>query len=246
MDLSSASIHAIILAGGAGTRLRASVGEIQKCILEINGRPFLEWVLLWLKNQGIQDVTIATGYQAESVEKTLGNGERFDLKIEYSRETSPLGTGGAIRKAFEGCQSDFALVLNGDSFCAFNLAQLRDEHVSSSALASLWLVQVHDTSRFGRVEKDASGWIQLFSEKCPNQGGGNINAGIYLLNRELINTISSEKMVSLEREIFPHLASTKRLFGVSSEELFIDIGTPEAYGSAKEFFKTDRFRLLSS
>jgi NDP-sugar pyrophosphorylase family protein len=224
---------AVILAGGLGTRLREVVADRPKVMAEVNGRPFLACLLDRLAEVGIRRVVLCTGYMAELVRDTFGD-QYLEMTLLYSREESPLGTGGALRLALPQVVSDPVLVMNGDSFCDADLELFASQHQAASALASLVLVQVEDVARYGAVEVDEDGRVVSFREKGSQSGKGLINAGIYLLARYVITSIPPESVVSLEREVFPRLIGD----GFSAflhPSRFIDIGIPSDYHAASAY-----------
>jgi NDP-sugar pyrophosphorylase family protein len=163
-------------------------------------------------------------------------GERYKkLSIRYSQEIEPLGTGGALRKAIELVGSGTVLVMNGDSFVNADLGAFLRWYSGSRINASLLLTRVDDTGRYGRVELDDEGHVLSFTEKGDDQGPGWINAGVYLMEKTLVESMPPGKAFSLERDFFPALAG-KNLYGYGCEAEFIDIGTPESYAKAEEFF----------
>ncbi len=228
---------AVILAGGLGTRLRDAVADRPKVLAEINGRPFLAYLLDHLADAGIRRVVICTGYMADSVQHAFGNSFR-EMELRYSREEQPLGTGGALRLALPLITSDPALVMNGDSSCDVDLALFAKHHTESGASVSLVLTQVEDVSRYGVVDTDTNGAVTSFIEKGARQGAGLINAGIYLMARNIIHSIPEGNNVSLEREIFP-LQIGHGLSGFFQPSRFIDIGIPSDYHAASAFLVVD-------
>ena len=231
-------IEAMILVGGKGTRLKSAVHDRPKPMAEVAGKPFLEWLMLSLYEQGVRKVILCTGYMGEMVESYFGDGEKWNLQVRYSHEPFPLGTGGAIRHALDLVQGDRFLVLNGDSYCRFDIGAMEAKHNSRSALATMWLEKMDNCNRYGSVVLDENGMILSFSEKSSVSGSGLINAGVYLIERRLVETIEKDRMVSLERDIFPNIIG-KGLTGVVGEGVFVDIGTPESYASAEKILATD-------
>ena len=226
----------MILVGGKGTRLQSTVYDRPKPMADVAGKPFLEWLLISLYEKGIRKVILCTGYMGEMVESYFGDGGKWDLQVRYSHETFPLGTGGAVRNALDLVQGGSFLVLNGDSYCRFDLNSMEKKHNYKSALATMWLVKMNDCSRYGSVVLDDNGMVQSFSEKSLVSGAGLINAGIYLLDSKLVETIAKDRKVSLEKDVFPHIVGTG-LAGVVGDGVFVDIGTPESYASAEEILK---------
>ncbi len=225
----------IILVGGRGTRLQSVVSDRPKPLAEVAGRPFVEWLLLALRAQGVRRAVLATGYKGEMVEAYFADGARLDMNLTYAHETVPLGTGGAARHALEQTSTERVLVLNGDSFCPFDVARLLEAHARTAAVATLWLVHMDDCGRYGAVDVADDGRVRSFQEKSPNLGAGLINAGVYLFERSALEAIPTGRAVSLERETFPALIG-QSLYATVGEGPFLDIGTPESYASAEQFF----------
>jgi D-glycero-alpha-D-manno-heptose 1-phosphate guanylyltransferase len=229
-DLSN--ITAAILAGGKGTRLRGAVSDRPKVLAEVAGRPFITYLLDQLADAGVREVVLCTGYMAEMLPAALG--EYRGVRLTYSAEESPLDTGGAILLARAHLKSDPYLVLNGDSYCATDLAAFHASHLASGLNASIVLAEVPDVSRFGRVLLDVQDRITRFDEKGAATGRGWINAGVYLFQQDFLKQIPPGR-VSLEHTIFP--ASTGRMHGYRNPTgAFIDIGTEESYSAAAAFF----------
>jgi NDP-sugar pyrophosphorylase family protein len=224
--------EAVILCGGLGTRLREVAPDRPKALLEVSGRPFLEWLLLRLaRRDGIRHVILATGHLAEMIEHHFGHQTWCGLTVSYSRETKPLGTAGAVRLAATLTHSPNVLVLNGDTYCDYDLRRLFEAQVTNKAAATLWLSKVNDPRRFGSVAIDSQGRIQGFHEKGATGGRQLANAGVYLLRRDVVATIPSDRVVSLEFDVFPSLVG-KGLYGVEGTGSFVDIGTPESLNRA--------------
>lgn len=231
-------VTAAILAGGLGTRLRSVVADRPKVLAPVRGRPFIEYLLEQLADAGVPSAVLCTGYMGEMVQTALGTRFR-DVSLIYSREEQSLGTAGALRLAAPLIESEWVLVLNGDSYCKASLEAFAGWHMARRSMASLLLVQVDDTSRYGRVRTDEQGSVIAFDEKSATSGPGWVNGGIYLIHRSWLDDIPSHRPVSLEREIFP--AWTGRgLHGYASDAQFCDIGVPEAYARANGEFSDIR------
>lgn len=228
------AVRAAILAGGLGTRLRSVVPDRPKVLAEVNGRPFIAYLLDQLHAEGVEAVVLCTGYKGEQVEQLLGSSYR-GLALYYSREAEPLGTGGALRLALPQLPAENVLVMNGDSFCDAQLRPFAGWHLERQSPATLLLSQCEDTRRFGRVDLDEQGNILQFQEKAAVSGPGWINAGIYLLRRTVIEAIPMGRAVSIEREVFPGWIG-KGLSGWRSEGSLRDIGVPDAYAEAQGEF----------
>ena len=228
------SITPLILAGGLGTRLRSVVGDQPKVLASVKGRPFLTYVLDQLAAYSFRQVVLLTGYQAEKVKKSLGDSYK-NLALIYSAEATPLGTAGAIYQALSYITSPTALLLNGDSYCSLDLNAFIEFHHRYRADVSMALAQVNDAGRFGRVQCDSAGKITAFCEKQSPGEPGWINAGIYLLERALLETIPPQRPLSLERDLMSQWIKTKEVYGFHCQGPFLDIGTPESYASAAGF-----------
>lgn len=230
-----------ILAGGLGTRLRPVLDGVPKCLAPIAGRPFLAHQLEALARGGIRRAVICTGYLADQVSDRFGS-HYAGVELSYSAEDEPLGTGGAVRLAASRTAGSEFLVVNGDSFTDVNYRAMVSAYLAGGRQPLMVLTEVADTARYGRVEwaGRTGGLNALPIEKFLEKGiagSGWINAGNYLLPREVIDAGSVGVAFSLERDVFPGLVSCHRLQAVASGRMFIDIGTPEAYATAEAFFE---------
>ncbi len=229
------TVTALILAGGLGSRLRTIAADHPKVLAPVAGRPFLTYLLDQLIATGFRHVVLCTGYKGKQVKKTFGNNYN-NLAIQYSQEPEPLGTGGALRFALPMIHTKSVLVFNGDSYVKSKLQEFLVWYFEKKPLAALLLARLSDTRRYGQVEFDTNVRVISFEEKGARLGLGWINAGVYLFNRSLIESIPDGKPISLELDIFPSLIA-KGLYGFRCEDAFIDIGTPESYAEAEVFFK---------
>jgi NDP-sugar pyrophosphorylase family protein len=232
-------MDAAILVGGQGTRLKGVVSDRPKPMAMVAGRPFLEWVTLYLRSVGVGRVVLCTGHMAEVIEDYFSALEAPGMSISYSREEVPLGTGGALRTSLPVIPAERFLVLNGDSLCPFSPAEMIDKHAKAGAHVTMWLVEVENSSRYGTVHLDDEGQVIAFEEKNPARASGLINAGIYLVEKALIESLPEGRFLSLESDVFPNLPPGS-IAGVIGEGPFLDIGTPESYSAATEFI-TDHF-----
>ena len=223
-----------ILAGGLGTRPRSVIADRPRVLAEVQRRPFLEYLLDQLSAAKLRDVVLCTGHMGEQVRTKLGNAYG-PLRLFYSQEPFPLGTGGALRFALPMLTSDPVLVMNGDSFCSADLRSFWRWHLAQRARASLLLTYQPDTRRYGRVHLESDGRILRFSEKEGQNGPGWMNGGIYLIQRSLLQAIPEGRAISLERDLFPSWVD-QDLYGYCNGERFLDIGIPEAYAAADQFF----------
>jgi D-glycero-alpha-D-manno-heptose 1-phosphate guanylyltransferase len=225
-------IKAVLLVGGLGTRLRSIVPSTPKPLASMGNSSFLELLVRQVRHQGIRRLVMCTGYLGDQIEKAFGDGRSWDVAIEYSKELSPLGTGGAIKLArpYLRDTSDF-VVMNGDSFLEFDLRQLIRFHHEHGGLVSMAVVQVKNGSRYGTVQMDGNGRVTGFSEKTGRNAPGMVNAGVYIFDRSVLEHIP-EGPASMEREVFPQILH-HGVYALEQHGMFIDIGTPEDYALAQ-------------
>jgi D-glycero-alpha-D-manno-heptose 1-phosphate guanylyltransferase len=224
---------AIILCGGAGLRLKSVTADSPKVMAMVSGKPFLELLLQQLKGAGWERVILAVGYRADVIRAYFGD-YACGLRIFYSIEETPLGTGGALRKAIELAGGDTVLVLNGDSYTNADLGAFVADHKVQAADVSVLVVPLDGRSDCGTVAVDGDGRIVHFVEKEKSELPGHINAGIYVVSRKVLAEIVLEGQVSLERELFQRwLAEGRKLRAFLWQGQCIDIGTPERYWSAQ-------------
>ena len=228
-------LDAIILAGGLGTRLSAVVRDRPKVLAQVNGRPFLDTILDALVNCNmIGRVVLAVGHMAEQIISRYGESRNYPFEINFSIEEELLGTGGGIRKALPLTTTGRVFVLNGDSFVEVNLNELLKFHDDVNAALTLTVVRVDNVGRFGRVVLDKMGRVVSFSEKFEDKEDGYINAGVYLIERSLFDTVNMDSPISLERELLPQFLE-KGVYGFATKGKFIDIGTPESYEVSHDY-----------
>ncbi|AKA04216.1 MULTISPECIES: sugar phosphate nucleotidyltransferase [Streptomyces] len=233
--------EAILLVGGKGTRLRPLTVHTPKPMVPAAGVPFLTHQLARARAAGVEHVVLATSYLAEVFEPYFGDGSALGLHLEYVTEVEPLGTGGAIRNVASRLHSapgDPVLIFNGDILTGLDIRALVDTHRTSGADVSLHLSRVEDPRAFGLVPTDDTGRVTAFLEKpqTPEEiVTDQINAGAYVFNRSVIDTIPTGRPVSVERETFPGLlADGAHLQGMVDSTYWLDLGTPQAFvrGSA--------------
>ena len=222
----------LILAGGRGERLRAAVADRPKPLAEVAGRPFLEYLVAQSRGWKCTDIVLCVGHQADQVMSHFGDGSAFGVSIRYSVEKELLGTAGALRLARDLIRTDSFLVFNGDSYCDADLDALISHHRGWGAQATLVVSRVEDRTAFGSVEVGEGSRVRGFLEKGSGQGSGWVNAGIYLLERLLLNAVPADRACSIEREIFPTLIATG-LYAFPCAVPFLDIGTPESLAAAQ-------------
>ncbi|MFR9676667.1 sugar phosphate nucleotidyltransferase [Streptomyces sp. TR06-5] len=233
--------EAILLVGGKGTRLRPLTVNTPKPMVPAAGVPFLTHQLARARAAGVDHVVMATSYLAEVFEPHFGDGTDLGLHLEYVTEEEPLGTGGAIRNVaprLSAGPDEPVLIFNGDILTGLDIGELVRRHGDTGADVSLHLTRVADPRAFGLVPTDADGRVTAFLEKpqTPEEiVTDQINAGAYVFNRSVIDTIPDDRPVSVERETFPALlARGAHLQGMVDSTYWLDLGTPQAFvrGSA--------------
>lgn len=234
--------EAIILAGGFGTRLQSVVSDVPKPMAPVNGEPFLNYVFSYLKYYGIQSVVLSTGYLANKISSYYQN-DYSSIGIQYTKEETPLGTGGGIRLAMEKCKSKDVLVLNGDSFFDVNLNVYYQQHGSFHSDCSLALRKVENAARYGTIKSGDMSVIKAFREKDGLEKPGLINGGVYILDRQIYLSKTPENTAfSIEKDFFETRIQELNIFGFEHQGYFIDIGIPEDYTKAQDDFKRFTYR----
>lgn len=241
-------MHALILAGGKGTRLRPLTVYTPKPIVPVMNRPFLLYQIDILRKAGITDITLSLSYQPDKIEQVLGDGSDFDVDLKFLTEPHPLGTAGAYRFASEYL-NDTTVVLNGDILTNADIASIAAFHKQSNAEATIALAPVEDPWNFGLVETDKENRVRQFVEKPdPKEAArkklSNINAGIYILEPSVRKLIPKEENRSFEYHVFPDLLEKKHNFFAYhlKGEYWRDLGTPHSYLAAHLDFLGDRIR----
>jgi D-glycero-alpha-D-manno-heptose 1-phosphate guanylyltransferase len=228
-------VAAIILAGGLGTRLSEVVRDRPKVLAQVNGHPFLDTILDALVNSNmIGRVVLAIGYMAEQIIEEYGRNREYPFEIHFSIEEKLLGTGGGIKKALSLTTTEQVLVLNGDSYAEVDLNEFVAFHDKIGAAMTMAVVSVDNANRFGRVFLDKAGRVVSFQEKSADGEGGYINAGVYLFERRLFDSITMDSAISLERELLPQFIK-KGIYGFLTKGKFLDIGTPESYRISNDY-----------
>jgi len=223
-------VQALVLAGGQGTRLRPLTYTTPKPVMPLAGRPFLTFMLDWLRGHGVDETILSCGFMSDGVRSVLGD-VYGGMRLRYVIEDEPLGTAGPVRLALdEGVLDERLLVLNGDVLTDMDLTTELDFHVQAGARCTLALIDVEDTASYGVVPTFPDGRVEAFLEKTDGDVPTNrINAGAYVLEREVVETlVPAGRAVSFEREVFPQLVGNG-LYGWAADGYWIDIGTPERY-----------------
>lgn len=220
-------MQALILAGGLGTRLRKAVNDRPKPMALVNGKPFLEYQIEYLRKNNIDDIILSVGYMSETIEEYFSSGKNFGISIRYVREKDFLGTGGAIKNAIQVLNDEF-FALNGDSLFLVDLNSMIKFHKDNQADLTISLAKVNDNSKYGNIHVDNKFQITKFVEKG-NSSEKLINGGIYYFKKDICDWKNFPENFSLEKEFFPQVVTKNRIFGYLSDSYFIDIGTVEDY-----------------
>jgi mannose-1-phosphate guanylyltransferase len=222
-------MQAVILVGGEGTRLRPLTSTVPKPVVPLVDRPFIAFMLEWLRRHGIDDVIMSCGCLASGVRNVLGDGSGLGIRLRFVEEPDPRGTAGALKFAQSMLDERF-LMLNGDVLTDIDLSEQIAQHERTGARATLALVPVADPTAYGLVRLAADNSVQDFVEKPSSDriDTNLISAGAYVLQREVLELVEPDRNVSIEREVWPRLIG-EGLYGYPSESYWLDIGTPARY-----------------
>jgi len=239
------NLEVIILTGGKGTRLQSIVSDRPKPMAEVLGNPFLEWIILALKKQGIHKVILATSYLKEMIKDYFKDGQSLKINITYSEEPSPLDTGGAVLHALNKITGHNFIVMNGDSFCKWDLKDLLQTHLHYQSIATLSLVKMPDTARYGTVRIDKDHQVESFQEKDSTQkASGLINSGVYLFEKNCFIEAPFQGKFSIERDLLPFWINKNKVYSrIDETGIFLDIGVPEDYLQASALLEKE-FKTL--
>jgi D-glycero-alpha-D-manno-heptose 1-phosphate guanylyltransferase len=226
--------EAIILAGGLGTRLRSVVNEVPKSMAPINGKPFLEHLLDFLIQKGVESFIFSVGYKSDSIQDHFHTSYQ-NKSIRYVTEEEPLGTGGAIKKAIAEAKTKQVLVVNGDTLFLTDVQKMYVSHQEKNADVSLALKPMYNFSRYGTVALSDKKEIIQFEEKQTREEGL-INGGVYIFNQSIFQNFDLPEKFSIEKDFFEAYASDLKLFGFEEDAYFLDIGIPEDYEKAQHEF----------
>lgn len=225
---------ALILAGGKGERLKPITNEMPKPMVPLQGKPILQHAVDLMKKYGITEIYISIGYKGDKIKEYFGDGSRFGVKIFYIEEDKPLGTAGPLKLAKQYLTETFVMC-NADELKDIDLLDMFLFHKEKNAKATIALTTVADPSAYG-VASLQGNWIQEFIEKPKNPPSNLINAGLYILEPEVIDMVP-EGFAMIEKQIFPKIAEEKKLLGYSFTGQWMDTGTMERYAKAQKEWK---------
>lgn len=243
-------MKALILAGGYGTRLRPLTLSKPKPLVEFANKPILWHQVKALVEVGVTEIILAINYQPECMLEYMKQLEaEFSIKVTASIETEPLGTAGPIRlakdKLLSGSEQDDFFVFNSDIICQFPLKKLLEFHRARKAEGTIMVTQVEDPTRYGVILYDENGQIQQFIEKPSKPVSDKINAGLYILNKSVIERIP-DCPTSIERVIFPKIVADHKLYALILEGIWyirvpyrknrMDIGQPADFIKAGDLY----------
>ena len=238
-------VNVLILAGGLGTRIHDLIGDIPKPMAEFQGRPFLEWIILSLKKNGFRKIILSIGHFKDIIKTYFEDGAKWGMNISYAVESSPLGTGGAIKHSLEKVLSDPFVVMNGDSMSLIDYNKLLKFHFEKKANITICSKVVENVGRFGEIVVDEQGKILSFDEKTGGSGKGLVNAGVYVIKKNNFNSIADGTCFSFEYDLMPKLVGGE-MYSFCVKDDFLDIGTPESFKSADDFIGGFKKQLLDS
>ena len=223
-------MQAVILVGGEGTRLRPLTSNMPKPVVPLVDRPFMAYMLEWVRRHGVDDVIMSCGFKADAVREALGDGSAYGVRLRFVEEPEPRGTAGALKYAEEHLADRF-LMLNGDVLTDMDLTAQVAQHEATGATGTLGLVPVADPSAYGLVRTNEDNSVKGFLEKpSADQIDTNlISAGAYVLERSVLDMIAPDENVSIEREIWPRLVGHGLYAFPHQQSYWLDIGTPQTY-----------------
>lgn len=226
-------VDTIILCGGLGKRLRSIISDKPKVLAEIDGKAFLEILIDNLLSFGFRRIILSVGYKKDKIIKYFTEkGKNLKYKLVFSEEETPLGTGGALKKAEALIENNTFIVMNGDSFCKVDFNGLLNFHYGKRAILTIVLARSKTALDYGSIRIDETCRIKSFLEKSKLEENNIINAGIYVMQRDILQYMPDNDVFSLEYDIFPHIIS-KNVYGYLVNNQLIDIGTPGRYESAR-------------
>ncbi len=226
----------VILAGGLGKRLHPVTGGAQKVLATIGDQPFLEILIDYIASQGGARFILCVGHGSDKVEAHFKKKCR-SREIIFSRERTPLGTGGAIKQAVGYVKTDCFLAMNGDCFCMINYKKMIAQHKENKAKATIAVTLVPDARDYGTIIFRPDNQIEAFKEKQPKAQEAYVNTGTYCLNRDIFSFRDTANKFSIEHDFFPYLMTLGFYVFIVENKLFIDIGTPERYSWAQKHLK---------
>ena len=224
-------MKAVILAGGLGTRLRPYTLFLPKPMLPVGHRPILEYIVEWLKANGVKDIVLSTGYLGSTIEEHFGDGSQFGVRVEYARSGKPLGIAGQLRNA-QSKVGDRFVCLYGDAILDFDLRKLLAFHRKKRAMLTMALMSYTTKTKYGVIDLDAEGGIREWREKPAIVS--EINVGCYVMEKSFLRYIPPSSTYGMKEAFDEAMRNHEPLFGLKVEGTFTDIGDRAAYREADE------------
>jgi|YNPMSStandDraft_2_1061718.scaffolds.fasta_scaffold00089_13 NDP-sugar pyrophosphorylase family protein len=230
-------MQAVVLAGGMGRHIKSELGQAPKPMAIVNGYPFLEYVLLYLRKNGIDEIILSCGYMRSVIESYFGNGKKWGLSILYTDEDFLRGTAGSVKLAEPLIKNNQFVVMNGDTFHDVPLYDLIEFHLTHEAWITLALKESEHPERYGVVELGENNQIVRFVGRGHKDLFRLVNTGVYVFSKEVLQFIQPNENISLEKDIFPLLTKLGKLYGYVCDSVFLDIEVPENFSQVKEKLK---------
>jgi mannose-1-phosphate guanylyltransferase len=228
-------MQALILAAGRGKRMRPLTDKIPKVMLPVGRKPFLAYLIEYLKKQGINEFILAVCWKKEKIKNYFGDGKKFGVEIVYSEEKKLSDTAGAIKNAENLIKNKNIIILNGDSFVDIDIKKMLKFHKEKKSPITMAVYKTKNPGRYGEVIIDENDIVVRFKEKAKTKRENFINAGVYIFQKKILKNFPKNKKLSLEKDIFPNLAG--KIAAFKTKGYFIDIGTQEDYKKLKKEFK---------
>jgi mannose-1-phosphate guanylyltransferase len=225
-------VKAVVLVGGEGTRLRPLTYLTVKAMVPVLNKPFIEYIIRHLSHHNISEIILAIGYKPDRITEYFTDESQLGTKLVYSIETEPMGTAGAVKNAELYYVDNTIFAMNGDIFTDLNYTDMLNFHKNKGAKVTIALTPVEDPTRFGVVETDSKQRVTRFVEKPRREQvtSNMINAGVYLVETEVLKRIPKGKRCMFEHDVFPSLvADGEPVFGYTTDAYWMDMGTPEKY-----------------
>ena len=229
-------MRAVVLVGGQGSRLRPITYDVPKAMVPLRNQPFMGYMMDFLRAAGLEGAVLSLGYLPDPIQEYFDQKYLDGFSIDYAVEDTALGTAGGIKNAEGYLDGGPFIVVNGDVLSGMDLRVAIEKHKETDALATIVLTSVEDPTAYGLVEVDHEMLVHRFLEKpAADEVTTNlVNAGIYVLEPEVLAMIPAGQEVSVEREIFPYLQAERRLRAYVSSSYWRDIGTPRSYLAASQ------------
>jgi len=229
-------MNAVILAGGLGTRLRPLTIDVPKPMVPVNGKPFLHHQIELLRRNGVEDIVLCVGYLWEEIRNYFAEGENFNVKLTYSVEEEPLGTGGALRYAAD-CLDEAFFLLNGDTYLPIDYWQVADSFREAGNIGLLVAYSNNENVAVNNLQVGKDNKVRHYSKNKADWGLNFVDAGVAVYSKKILGYIPEDKVVSLEEEVYPKLIEEEELRAYPTDQRFYDVGTPERLKQAEEVLK---------